>query len=687
MTTLALEYTQNVYAKKSKKVEASDTSQRTKKAVSFDSSVFLDDLFKKAIKYALYQSEKKDRLMVKSCEVFVGIDIVSYGTSNAKMSYVLKRADNSTKTSIDLVEDHVGNLKLLPNYTQTDIDFIDEFQLIIKTAFQCFGKRWYELSEYDVNNHKSELFHVMEIDQYPYISFDDAKFYSVEKIVAKFFESMIRCLSTDLAKAPDRLSKLCVCIPNDFHTYQRLVLKQCLDSIGFRDFLITTKATALAMPFLAKNRQDTSKKLIVDFGSGYMNCSILQMQGENSVKQVDYLADRNISSRKFFETCYRHVKKKAKNYNKYNTSKIIYSQIKNNLYKVMNQNRPLDEYETKINEIWPVAVEGFRIDLNMTELGAKELANSIVQKLLKTHLMEKDDTLINPEVKDILICSDAILFEYLEPLLLKHCHETTGIVFMDLDCACLGGSFLASTDISTSDMLPFPIGMSMYNGVIKPLIYSKRNFPCSGKYLFQTIVDNQKVIRVSIYEGFSPLARNCKQICEIKIDNQLNNAIGRNKIELVLQLDLNGLLTAYAEDIVTKEKLELTINYEAVSYLDFERDSNEKPVNINRSPEKDLFSDDITIAKFLDDLDYYLEYLLNLYRYSPERLRNFILDKVLQAKKYISINRLKITYDECDQLANELVEIVDANRPIDENQKELKMVHSKYNTSGLCNIL
>ena len=167
MTTVALEYTQNVYVKQQltkKKSESSstdsgvssaETTSRAKKNVSFDSSIFLDDLFKKATKYAMYQSSKKESVMIKSCEIYVGIDIVSYGTSNAKMSYLLKRIDNSSKTSIDLCEDHIGNLKQMPNYTKDDVEFIDEFQLILKTAFQCFGKRWYELSEYDVNSHKS----------------------------------------------------------------------------------------------------------------------------------------------------------------------------------------------------------------------------------------------------------------------------------------------------------------------------------------------------------------------------------------------------------------------------------------------------------------------------------------------------------------------------------------------------
>ena len=71
---------------------------------------------------------------------------------------------------------------------------------------------------------------------------------------------------------------------------------------------------------------------------------------------------------------------------------------------------------------------------------------------------------------------------------------------------------------------------------MKPLIETKRNFPCVGKYLFQTIVDNQEIVRVNLYEGFNPLARNNKHICEIKIDNEEKCPYNsnRNKIELFI---------------------------------------------------------------------------------------------------------------------------------------------------------
>jgi hypothetical protein len=187
-----LEYIQDAYTNKEYKVvEALNVAntKNGKKAVTFDSTIYLDQLFKKALKYALNQNnygKLEAKLEIdKNSKLFVGIDIVSYGASNAKMAYVAKNKMNG-ETKIDLVKNHIGNLKLLPNYTQKDIEFIDEFQLIIRAAFHCFGKRWYELSEYDVStSFKSNLFKLIEINQYPYIYFDETRYYRIETIVCK----------------------------------------------------------------------------------------------------------------------------------------------------------------------------------------------------------------------------------------------------------------------------------------------------------------------------------------------------------------------------------------------------------------------------------------------------------------------------------------------------------------------
>lgn len=148
-------------------------------------------------------------------------------------------------------------------------------------------------------------------------------------------------------------------------------------------------------------------------------------------------------------------------------------------------------------------------------------------------------------------------------------------------------------------------------------------------------------------------------------------------------------MDAYAEETETRERLDLIIDFDPKLYAEFERDPDEPPVNINKRMKAKRYSKEQTISKFLDDLDYYLEYLIVLYKYSPNQLKKFIFSKVLQAKKYLSKNRFKITLDECHQLAYELEVVVKSNTPFDRDSEELDIVQKRYShtNSTSCNIL
>lgn len=112
---MELEYIQDAYTNKSYKV-LENTEAKAKKTVSFDSKHHLDEIFKKAIHYAKKQNTKGQK-STKNCKLYVGIDVVSYGASNAKMSFVSKNRVND-ETNIELVENHIGNLKLMADYNE-----------------------------------------------------------------------------------------------------------------------------------------------------------------------------------------------------------------------------------------------------------------------------------------------------------------------------------------------------------------------------------------------------------------------------------------------------------------------------------------------------------------------------------------------------------------------------------------
>lgn len=254
------------------------TSQSPRKnfKVKFDSSIFLDDLFKKA--YRLSQTSSKTKKSVakysEKSRYGIGIDIVSYGAFSAKMAYVTTKRDGSF-SSIKIVENHIGSLKCCSNSMMRDNDkeFIEQFHLMISKIFELFGKRWYEITNADLKLPKTAMFKIIEQNQMASISFDEARTYSVNKILTKFFVSMLECIGIDLTNDrlnwSEQINRLSVALPSDFHSYQRLCLKNCFEQIGLGDrFMLVNKSSSLALPFMSKKLNDSSKKFIIDFGSG-----------------------------------------------------------------------------------------------------------------------------------------------------------------------------------------------------------------------------------------------------------------------------------------------------------------------------------------------------------------------------------------------------------------------------------
>ena len=167
-----------------------------------------------------------------------------------------------------------------------------------------------------------------------------------------------------------------------------------------------------------------------------------------------------------------------------------------------------------------------------------------------------------------------------------------------------------------------------------------------------------------MYEGESSLARHSKHICEIIIEQLRQAPAGRIVIELQIDFNECGVLSAYACDHDTKEKLALTINLNSLINVQFKRDPHCGVVNIDKRMEGSALTRDRHIANFLDDLDAYLEYLVQAYGDEPAHVHSLVTRKCLLAKRYLSRNRLRITLNECYQLAGELEDMVEQHKPL-----------------------
>ena len=248
--------------------------------VRFDEEAFLDDLFKRAFKLA--QLGKTGLVSIDNeYRVSVGIDITTYGSCNARMAALITDEPSSDQVKLErleMLENHIGNIRYHSSILPDDVEFINKYKFLLVKCFECFGKRWYELGkDAELKMPPGASFKLVEREQFAWVCFDEARCVSVNVIMRKFFQTMLKCVNVDSAC----IKCVCITIPSHYHSYQRLLLKSCFHSIGIERLLLVNKPNSLVLPFLAKHLNDSTQKFIIDFSSGNLHVLVRVVKNRN----------------------------------------------------------------------------------------------------------------------------------------------------------------------------------------------------------------------------------------------------------------------------------------------------------------------------------------------------------------------------------------------------------------------
>ncbi|MBE9561332.1 MAG: Hsp70 family protein, partial [Proteobacteria bacterium] len=137
--------------------------------------------------------------------------------------------------------------------------------------------------------------------------------------------------------------------------------------------------------------------------------------------------------------------------------------------------------------------------------------------------------------------------------------------------AAIQAAIIAGQEVSGSavlvDVTPYTYGTSavgelngeFYPCMYVPIIHKNSPLPLSKTELFFTMVDNQKIIEIKVYQGEDQDALNNIQIGEFIVEG-LNEAPANSPILLKLELDLNGILNVSAIEKTTGFKKSIIID-------------------------------------------------------------------------------------------------------------------------------
>jgi molecular chaperone DnaK len=113
-------------------------------------------------------------------------------------------------------------------------------------------------------------------------------------------------------------------------------------------------------------------------------------------------------------------------------------------------------------------------------------------------------------------------------------------------------------DVLLLDVTPLTLGIETLGGVMTPFIPRKTPIPVARKLVVSTLIDQQKSIEIHVLLGESAFASANKSLGRFLVGGIPPAPRGSPRIEVIFELDANGILNVSAQDKVSGCQLEVT---------------------------------------------------------------------------------------------------------------------------------
>ncbi len=231
-----------------------------------------------------------------------------------------------------------------------------------------------------------------------------------------------------------------------------------------------------------------------------------------------------------------------------------------------------------------------------------------------------------------------------------------------IQAGVLGGEV---RDVLLLDVTPLSLGVETLGGVMTVLISRNTTIPTRKSEIFSTAEDGQTAVDIKVYQGERPMAADNMLLGQFRLDGIPPAPRGIPQIEVVFDIDANGILNVSATDKATGRNQKITITASTnLDQKEIERMIREAEMHRAEDARRKELADTRNQA---DALAYQVEKSLNeLGDKVDSALRADLegkINDVRDAIKSDDINRIKRTMQALQQASLKLGQMMYAGQP------------------------